>query len=449
MMRASHIAIAAAVVLALVAARTSRSDARPAIPTKVEAPATLGIAYRQGLYGARAVLAWFDPMTLETLRGRKAPLGGHLGSWAFSSDRSVLAIASCREDGGDPSGIRFVNARAMRVLGDLSLAPYRCVDSLTWLAPRRLLAIGRLSDTEARLVVIDPVARRVLERVSIPAYPMTVGHSRDALVLAYGGTDSFAPVRLVVADANGSLRTLSVDRVLAGTVVNEGTTTDYDARVAEPGLAVDPDGRAFLVPASGAIAEVDLATLAISYHELEHRSLLSRFLGWLTPAATAKAVEGEVREAAWVGDGKIAVSGSDYSTTRDAKGATSTVGSPAGTLLIDTHTWRAQMLSQGTSGFARSGGLVIAEGGAWSEADARSYGSGLQAFGLDGRKLWQLHDGEARWIDPAGGVGYVYDDDQRSAEVVDLANGQIVRTLTRAPGQVAWPVLLAAQSWNS
>jgi hypothetical protein len=114
-------------------------------------------------------------------------------------------------------------------------------------------------------------------------------------------------------------------------------------------------------------------------------------------------------------------------------------------MLVDTHSWRAQMLSDGTSGFAAANGLVIAEGGSWNEADQRSYGPGLEAFTLDGHKLWQLHAGEARWIEPAGVVGYVHDADGH-AEVVELSVGEVLGTLSRNERANPWPRLLAPQS---
>jgi hypothetical protein len=442
-MRTSQLALAVTLAIVLVAATTSRSEARSAGSAKVDAPATLGIAVRGRAFTLpSASLAWFDPMTLRVLPGRKAPLAGHVGSWAFSADRSRLAIASCTDETGVATGIRMVNARSMHVLGDVRLGQYQCVNALTWLSPRRMLALARASN-DATLIVIDPVSRRIVRRVSIPAYPWAIAHSREDLVLLYGGSESYAPSRLLIAAANGDVRSVSVERVLAGQVVEEQGVNDDLVHVVRPGLAVDPEGRAFLVPASGAVAEIDLATLAVAYHDLTHPSLLHRLLNWLTPAAQAKAADGEEREAAWLGEGKIVVSGSDYSIVRDAKGVPSTVATAAGTTLIDTHSWRGQTLTDGGSGFAIAPGLVIAEGGTWNGGGQESFAPGLEAFALDGRRIWQLHAGEARWIEPAGMIGYIHDEDGH-AEVVDLAAGQIVGTLTRNDRQ--WPQLLVGQS---
>jgi hypothetical protein len=90
-------------------------------------------------------LAWFDPLTLSTMRGRKAPIGRYTGSWSFSPDRSALAIAAAQTTGSERQPLlklRFVNARGMRVLGEISLGDPR-VDSVSWLLSGRLLAVIR------------------------------------------------------------------------------------------------------------------------------------------------------------------------------------------------------------------------------------------------------------------------------------------------------------------
>jgi hypothetical protein len=141
----------------------SRSQATIAVPVGMEkapAPApVLGISYR-------GALVWFDPMTLRMLPGRQAPLRGHIGSWAFSAGRSVVAIARCSDTGSLP-GIRFVNARAMRVLGDILLSKYTgCARSLTWLRHDRfslwwmrpVLVVHPVDTTSWRTRLLSPEA---------------------------------------------------------------------------------------------------------------------------------------------------------------------------------------------------------------------------------------------------------------------------------------------------
>ncbi len=388
-------------------------------------------------------LAWFDPLTLRMLPGRKALLGGHYGSWAFSADRATLAIASC---GDHRSGrIRFVNARSMRVLGDLELSRSfsDCTSSLTWLAPRRLLAVvqGGMS-----VVLVDPVARRVLRREALPASPWATGRTREELVLLLGNHGSFAPARVAVVDAEGLTRIATVDRILAGTVVEEGSS-EYRSRSIQPGLAVDPEGRrAFVVPHEGPVAEIDLRMLAVSYHELDRPSLFGRVLRWLTPDAQAKVLEGPMRQARWLGDGMIALSGVDYSVTAKANGEPQMVAAPAGVILVDTRSWRTRALDHEASGFAVGAGLVVAQGGRWDSGQERGQGPGLRAFGIDGRERWRLHPGEYRWLDPAGLVGYV-PLGEISTEVVDLVSGSVLATV-RWDGEnptIEQPQLLAAQ----
>lgn len=437
-----RVPLVAAVALAVIGATlASRSEATPTGPARAAKtlPPVLGISYRS----PRGTLAWFDPLTLRMLPGRKAPLGGHLGSWTFSADRSVLAI--CSGDGSTASipGIRLVSARAMRVLGDVRISRYGGCDSLTWLRRDRLLAVVWIGD-RSELVVVDPLTRRIVRREPLANGPTALGRTRDELVLLLSTSD-IAPARVAVADPDGRVRIANVDRVLAGTVVDR-QSSDYRARTIWPGLAVDPDSRrAFLVPASGPIAEIDLATLAVSYREIDRPSLLRRFLTWLTPSAQAKVREGPVREARWLGDGIIAVSGMDYSVASDARGGPLYVGTPAGLSLVDTGSWTSRELSRDASGFAVGEGLVIAQGGRWDSGAERGYGPGLQAFDLDGRERWKLHSGEYRWIDTAGPVGYAYVAEGR-AEIVDLATGLVLGVIAHDDQLDPWPQLLAAQT---
>lgn len=442
--------LAAALAIALTAGSAAApSYARPASTAKSPVSAVLGISYKT----KGGTLAWFDSLTLRTLRGRKVPLAGHTGSWALSADRSLLAIGNC--DGRDVASIRFVNARSMRAVGDLRLSPGGdCVSALTWLRPRRLLAVVHsMNSRDTAVVVVDPVARRILRRTQIASSDDETVWSgsvatKNELVLLLGTYDSFVPARLAVVDPEGNVRVVTVERVLLGTVFDDESEDDRRARTIYPGFAVDPESRrAFLVPPSGALAEVDLQKLSVSYHELEHPSLLRRFLRWLDPAAEAKGIDGPIRDARWLGQGMLAVSGTDYAMQRDAQGNEIEIGTPAGVTLIDTRSWRATMLSPRSSGFAVAPGLVIAQGGRWDPGQQRMVGPGILAFGFDGRERWRLPQPAGEGLDSAGalGLGYVWLGQGRK-QVVDLATGRPLRTLRRNEQLNPWPRLLAAQS---
>jgi hypothetical protein len=438
--------LAAALVVLVGAAGASRSVATVTEPMRVsKGPApVLGISYR----APGGTLAWFRPLTLRKLPGRRAPLAGHLGSWAFSADRSVLAIGSCGTDGFDErAGIRFVNARTMRVLGDVRLSTYAsCASSVAWLRPDRLLVVVRTAwAQEAEVVVLDPIVRRVVRRTALPWAPWSTAQTHDELVLLLATTGAIDAARVAVVDPEGSLRTSAVGRVRAGSVVLE-TGADYRQRIVSPGLAVDPGARrVFLVPAAGPVAELDLRALDVSYHELDEPSLVQRLLGWLTPSAQAKLLEGTMRQARWLGDGVIAVSGMDSSTALDGQGERVPVGSPAGLSLIDTRSWRTRTLDVDASEFAAAPGLVVVQGGRWNFRRERGTGLGLVAFGIDGRERWRIDPGEYRWIEPVSSLGYVWVADGRRA-VVDLATGSVLRSLRRDEQVDPWPQLLAAQS---
>jgi hypothetical protein len=428
--RMRSIAPVAVVVLSVALASvstTSPSAAQSTVVAKSPAPAVLGISTRF----LHSTLGWFDPLTLKAIPGRKAPLAGHAGSWAFSADRSVLAIGGCQEH-ALPS-IRFVNARAMRVLGDVRIAPGGdCVERLAWLRPRRLLAIvtgGTSSD--AALVVIDPVARKVLRRTEVAETDALLWSSlatSDELVLLMAKDDAFAPARITLVDADGDVRPVIVDRVVIGTVFDEDSA-DPRATTVSPGFAVDPDGRrAFLVPASGPVAAIDLQTLDVSYHPLDHASLLKRFLRWLEPAAAAKSVEGPHRYARWIGDGLLAVAGTEYSVGRDARGGEVEVEAPAGVWLIDTRSWSSTMLSSASNDFGLAPGLVIAEGGRWDSNAQKLVGPGVIAFGFDGRERWRLPQSNS-WMDAHRGLGYGYVAREGALDVYDLETGTLLRTI--------------------
>jgi hypothetical protein len=165
--------------------------------------------------------------------------------------------------------------------------------------------------------------------------------------------------------------------------------------------------------------------LDTSYAQIsESRSLLSRILGWIEPAAQAKFLAGFSRQATWLGEGQLAVSGAQYT------GARST---PAGLQLVDADTGAARSLEPRASAHAVAQGLVLAFGAAQDEQTQSATGMGVAAFTLDGARLWSALTDEPVWLAESAG-GYAYAPTPQTAfpsgvRVIDLATGEVLRTV--------------------
>ncbi len=206
--------------------------------------------------------------------------------------------------------------------------------ALSWASRRRLLAL--IEDAQGRgrhrIVVLDPVAARTVQEKGLPREApiadLAVLPTRG-LALLLVPLSSFGPPQLVVLEAKGPVRVTALTEIVSGWEVSDSGLLP---RQRVPALAIDPRGRrAVVVPPAGAIAEVDLAHLQVSYHALKRKvSLLGRLRNWLEPIAEAKGARGSVREARWLENGRIAVSGFDgdgFETTG------------AGLDLIDPNDW--------------------------------------------------------------------------------------------------------------
>ena len=251
------------------------------------APRVLGIDWA----GPASRLAWFDPAAMRVLPGATAPLAWHNGSWSFDPARTRLAV------GGNGDVLRLVDAKRMRVLGDVSLAPDGdYVGGVSWLRRDRVLAfVGRTAD--ATLAVVDPGARRVVRTVPLGRPVLALGRLPGALVLLLRPPDGIGPARLAVVDANGRVRSVVLDRIAVGSPLQVEESEVVKTRYA--GLAVDPAGTAYVVAAEG-IAQVDLRTLAVAYRT--------------PPRALAKLLSGPFRTARWLGGGLVAVAGGSYTS---------------------------------------------------------------------------------------------------------------------------------------
>jgi hypothetical protein len=385
-------------------------------------PATvLGLVYDQ----EKAELRRLDALTLRPV-GR-ARLGGlSAGMHSFSPDRRTLVLASGQ---GGPQ-LRFIDARTLRLRGSLDLPGLGWPSEFLWASSERLIVL--LQGEEPRVVTVDPRARKVigsrpLEGVTIAA---DVRAGRLAVLLAPSG--SIGPSRLAVLDARGLVGIAALPQVQAGSERIADSDDRYATRSRRPGVAVSPDGaRAVVVSAGSQIAEVKLDTLQVSYHELSQPvSLLGRLQNWLEPAAQAKVVEGPYRDARWLGEHHVAVTGIDYRGLKEGEWDASAVG----LRLIDTRNWSVRTLADRVTGLIRVRDLLLAFGGNWPEG---SPGAGLLAYGPDAAERFHaLGERPIGWVETAWPYGYVprANGQSQRRDVIDLRSGRLMRTTsTRRP----------------
>jgi hypothetical protein len=252
-------------------------------------------------------------------------------------------------------------------------------------------------------------------------------------------------VTLVLASPDGGILRAPLSRIRAG-YDDDGPRAP--ARQVTPGLAVDEAaGRAYVVAASEPlIAEVDLASGAVTYHGLPRGG------GAASPAPTAadRVPSGPFRIARWLGDGTIAVAGGDIRPKRNWRrlssgGLPPTTIVPDGLRLIRTGDWSVTTLDPLISRFAPSGGALV---GMRSVGDASPTGTtALAVYGPGGRRLVRLAGTRPNGLQGAAWpYAYVTAPRPRRTRVVDLRNGRTVRTIPdrRPPALLApWAALSA------
>jgi hypothetical protein len=365
------------------------------------------------VWEGRPLLVRVDPLTLQP-RGRALELGkAPISTWARSPEGGRLVLGS-----GDGARLLFADLRTMRRLGALSFGAKGYVAGLAWPSARRVVVA--LSGMRGEIVVVDPQTRRVVQRRSLPGTVLHTARWEGGLVLLLAPVDTIGAATLAVV-APGGVRTVRLP-------LDAGTGPPA---VAQPGLAVSPDGsRAVVVPDGSRVLDVDLRTLAVAERDLsEPVSLLGRLRAWLEPAALAKGpLEGPVRSAAWLPGDRIAVAGWNYRQIGDR----AMVSEAAGLRLIDTRDWSVRTLAEGATAVAAAGDSLLAFGGTQGPEGFR--GIGLRGFGTDGREQFQLFGG--RFVPSVTAVGrYAYAAEQSETrtriEVVDLVSGRVVRTVRR------------------
>jgi hypothetical protein len=369
--------------LALAVAAAAAGSA--AVPSHIE-PASGPLLGIVGEWGD-ARLVRIEPRSLRSLRGPELDLFDPVGAWAFSPDRSRVALATGCQTGLSLGNLQLVDVRRMRQVGCLAVG---YVGALAWPTPNRLLAVA---NSPLEVLLIDPAAPRIIDRTPVEGVGV-VGTARagDRLIVLTGrssGQRRVVPHRLVVADARGTVRSVAVGTSRASALV------------------ADPSGRRAFLVSGGAVVKVDLDTLAVANLR---RSSRQRGRG---------SVSRETREALWMGRRLIASFGSDVTVdgrrVRDA---------PIGLRLIDTRTRTARLVDGKVASAVLAGDVLLATG-----ADAL----GLVAYDSRGRKRFQLFRGRSVGvIETLGGRAYVQVGGKAGLQTVDLRTGRILAE-RRAP----------------
>jgi hypothetical protein len=373
-----------------------------------------------------------DPVTLEPV---SPPIGGfqEAGGHAYSPDGRLLALGS----GFDASGrVQIVDVEGWRRARRIEVARRGPVWPLAWPDDRRLLAARYTKPGRSQIVLLDPLDGRVLRRHGVDGLSRAKAFGSGVALLA-SPRNRVGPARVVTVDLDGNLRSIALDRIRAGYDIPRGPRDSQ--RVREPGFAVDPEtGRAFVVAAGASlVAAVDLGSGTVEYHRVAMRPAGAPWSPGRASAAKGGPGDSRWRDARWLGEGAIAVTGEDR--RYGARGALR-MARAVGVWRIDTERWTASLLARRPSMIAVVGGRLLAVGRYGPGWDQRGkLDAGLLAFDPDGWRAFRRFAGEDVSIYGAhADRAYVWVRRTRSLHTVDVTSGQSLHRRTVGPARLPW-----------
>jgi hypothetical protein len=392
------------------------TNAEPASPPQEPAPTpvprhVLAVFFPE--LGPGSDLARIDPLTLKPSGRRLQLAGGSAWITTLSPDRTKLALSG----GLGVASVELVDVRRMRSLGVVDLKMDGDLRFLSW--EKHLLAV--VDDYERRAVVtIDPRSLTVLERRRLDGTILQVERGAPGqVVLLLGPKQGIGQLRLAVVGGKG-MTVASIPQLTGGSSVQRDGD-DVHAREVIPSLVVDRAGRRAFVYAEGAVVEISLADLSPTVHALSKpMSIVQRFRNWLEPEAQAKLVEGSYRSGKWIGDGRFAVSGTDFAEEGNT---------PAGLVIVDTENWTRRKVADTASEVAVNDDTLLTFGYDTDE--------GIRGYDLAGNERFHLLRGESAWIQVAGGLAYAQIGEGKRIAVIDTATGRVL-----AKANVDQPVTL-------
>jgi hypothetical protein len=370
-------------------------------------------------------LARLDPTTLRPLPGDRLKLTGSWPMMAVAPNRSTAVLGS---EAGDLTVIDLVHLRRLgAVKTDL---PGAAIFGWGWVGRSRLLLIGTSHEAATEVLAVDVGARRVVRQQRFGGVVQGYERLPHGLALLVTPANAIGRARLVVSDANAGLRTVTLPEINAGfKQVDDTDGSGPRMEQAVPGIAADPTGRrVYVVPGGGPLAEVDLASLEVTYHRLgRSASPWQRLTRWWAPPAEAKIISGPSRNALWLGDGQLAVTGYDGS----AKGHHREI--PSGLQLIDTADWTVRQVDRHSSSALLAAGRLLAFGTAFGTGpDGANQGYGLTLYGPgDHQPVHWFGAKQVSWVQVNGDLAYVQLMDANLSDVegyavMDLRSGRVL-----------------------
>jgi hypothetical protein len=376
-----------------------------------------------------AVLAAVDARTLKPVSSARVPLAT-FGQRSFSPDGNALAVSTGwvpRSGVASPVRVRFVDLVRMKLTGTVRIGPDPGLTTghvdpvvlVSWITPDLVVAVRQRANRSLELTGVDARKRSVRWRKPLSGVVLARAAVRDELVLLLGEEGQIVAPRIVGVDARGRVRSEELSRLRAGWSWQDATPPRGEFRM--PGLAVDAATRtAYVAAPSGLVAEVALAGLSVRYHEPR--------------GAFAKYRSGAERQAISLGEGVLAVAGSNSTVEKNAKGELFQVTRGSGLELVDTRTGSSRSIDATATAVASwHGGLVSAS----SNRDSRlseQRGGGLAIFDRAGVLRTRLLEGRpVSLVGVHGDLAYAYDGDRIT---VDLAAGRVI-----GRGAKAFPLL--------
>jgi len=361
-----------------------------------------------------------DRVTLKPIEGPAVRAKGAFEQPVYSPDRKSVAL------GGNDGTVIVVDATHLRLTETVRVGPPGDdVRVIAWPEHDRLVAISYTARVPrpyvTRVVAVDPIRGDVLVSTAFPAADAQhAGATQDGRVpLLIISRRGLAPIRLVVVEPQGTMRTMTLGRVRAGTARKAPHTRSV-------GFAVDAQGeRAFVVSPNGDVATVQLAALDVRYRHVE--GLESRASSRLKYRFQYRR-----RSASWLGAGRLGVSGGDSSLEnlfpvdiRNTKAPPEEFVS-FGLRILDTRRWKVQTLDRRPSSFEWMRGRLIAYGRSPDPRTEKQPAEAVVAFDRSGRRAYTIRGDRNTYWQPFDGRLFLFSPRSRGFEVRDARDGRVL-----------------------